>query len=102
MDEHTIDVGGTPVFYRRATGGALLYLHSVPTSSDDWRDMLARTGGVAPDLPGFGRSGKAAHYDYSLAGYARSQEFTWAASAEAHLACYRRAVEASADQQSAV
>jgi glycosyltransferase involved in cell wall biosynthesis len=27
------------------------------------------------------------------AGYARSQEFTWAASAEAHLACYRRAVE---------
>ena len=71
MDEHTIDVGGTPVFYRRAAGGALLYLHSVPTSSDDWRDVLARTGGVAPDLPGFGRSGKAAHYDYSLAGYAR-------------------------------
>jgi hypothetical protein len=27
------------------------------------------------------------------AGYNRSQEFTWAASAEAHLACYRRAVE---------
>jgi glycosyltransferase involved in cell wall biosynthesis len=32
------------------------------------------------------------------AGYARSQEFTWAASAEAHLASYRRAAEqASAD-----
>jgi glycosyltransferase involved in cell wall biosynthesis len=29
------------------------------------------------------------------AGYARSQEFTWAASAEAHLACYRRAAEQS-------
>jgi len=27
------------------------------------------------------------------AGYARSQEFSWAASAEAHLACYRRATE---------
>jgi len=27
------------------------------------------------------------------AGFARSQEFTWAASAEAHLACYRRAAE---------
>jgi glycosyltransferase involved in cell wall biosynthesis len=27
------------------------------------------------------------------AGYARSQEFSWAASAEAHLASYRRAVE---------
>ena len=29
----------------------------------------------------------------SNAGYARAQEFTWAASAEAHLACYRRAAE---------
>jgi hypothetical protein len=38
----------------------------------------------------------------ALAGYARAQEFTWAASAEAHLACYRRAAEASANQQSAV
>ena len=27
------------------------------------------------------------------AGYNRSQEFSWAVSAEAHLACYRRAVE---------
>ena len=38
----------------------------------------------------------------ALAGYARSQEFTWAASAEAHLACYRRAAENGAEQQSAV
>ncbi len=32
-----------PVFYRRApaTGATALYLHSVPTSSDDWRDFLA-------------------------------------------------------------
>jgi len=36
------------------------------------------------------------------AGYARSQEFTWAASAEAHMACYRRAVEAPAADASAV
>ena len=73
MDEHTIDVGGTPVFYRRrgAAGGEVLYLHSVPTSSDDWRDLLAITGGIAPDLPGFGRSGKAGNYDYSLPGYGR-------------------------------
>ncbi len=71
MDEHTIDVGGTPVFYRRRAGADVLYLHSVPTSSDDWRDLLAATGGIAPDLPGFGRSGKAGHYDYSLPGYAR-------------------------------
>ena len=48
-----------PVFYRRGTGADVLYLHSVPTSSDDWRELLAVTGGIAPDLPGFGRSGKA-------------------------------------------
>jgi pimeloyl-ACP methyl ester carboxylesterase len=73
VDQHTADVGGTPVFYRRAApgaGGEVLYLHSAPTSSDDWQDLLAVTGGIAPDLPGFGRSGKAANYDYSLMGYA--------------------------------
>jgi pimeloyl-ACP methyl ester carboxylesterase len=77
VDEHTIDVGGAPVFYRRAApgaGGEVLYLHSVPTSSDDWRDLLALAGGIAPDLPGFGRSGKAAHHDYSLTGYGRFVE----------------------------
>ncbi len=35
-------------------------------------------------------------------GYARSQEFTWAASAEAHLASYRRAAEQTAADVSAV
>jgi pimeloyl-ACP methyl ester carboxylesterase len=72
VDEHTIDLGGTPVFYRRHTGASanVLYLHSIPTSSDDWTELLALTGGIAPDLPGFGRSGKAAHYDYTLTGYA--------------------------------
>jgi pimeloyl-ACP methyl ester carboxylesterase len=72
VDDHTIDVGGTPVFYRRhaGAGGDVLYLHSVPTSSDDWTGLLSLTGGVAPDLPGFGRSGKSAGYDYSLVGYA--------------------------------
>ena len=36
------------------------------------------------------------------AGYDRSQEFTWAASAEAHLASYRRAAEQTAADVSAV
>jgi glycosyltransferase involved in cell wall biosynthesis len=36
------------------------------------------------------------------AGYNRSQEFTWAASAEAHLASYRRAAEQPATDASAV
>lgn len=71
VDEHTIEVAGGPLFYRRspATGATALYLHSVPTSSDDWRDFLPLTGGVAPDLIGFGRSAKGGHLDYSLNGY---------------------------------
>jgi hypothetical protein len=38
----------------------------------------------------------------SSAGYARAQEFTWAASAEAHMACYRRAAEQTAADVNAV
>jgi pimeloyl-ACP methyl ester carboxylesterase len=71
VDEHTIEVAGAPVFYRHApaTGATALYLHSVPTSSDDWLEFLPKTGGVAPDLIGFGRSAKGGHLDYSLNGY---------------------------------
>jgi len=73
IDEHTIEVAGAPVFYRRApspAGTPPLYIHGVPTSSDDWLVLLERTGGVAPDLIGFGRSGKAGNLDYTLAGLA--------------------------------
>ncbi len=71
VDEHTIAVAGAPVFYRRALGGyaEALYLHSVPTSSDDWGELLELAGGIAPDLPGFGRSSKAGNLDYSLAAF---------------------------------
>ncbi|HSD80706.1 MAG TPA: alpha/beta hydrolase [Solirubrobacteraceae bacterium] len=47
----------------------VLYLHGVPTSSADWEPFLALTGGLAPDLPGFGRSGKRGDGDYTLEGY---------------------------------
>jgi pimeloyl-ACP methyl ester carboxylesterase len=47
-----------------------LYLHGAPTSSDDWIALLERTGGVAPDLIGFGRSGKGGHLEYTLDGLA--------------------------------
>ena len=33
-----------------------------------WRPFLERTGGLAPDLPGFGESAKPAAFDYSIAG----------------------------------
>jgi pimeloyl-ACP methyl ester carboxylesterase len=71
VDEHTIEVAGASVFYRRSPGGdpEVLYLHSIPTSSDDWTELLGLTGGVAPDLPGFGRSSKAGNLDYALSAY---------------------------------
>jgi pimeloyl-ACP methyl ester carboxylesterase len=69
VDEHTIEVAGSPVFYRSSPGSDVLYLHSVPTSSDDWLGLLDQTGGVAVDLPGFGRSGKGGQLDYSVNGY---------------------------------
>jgi pimeloyl-ACP methyl ester carboxylesterase len=72
VDEHTIEVAGASVFYRRAPAlqSEVLYLHSVPTSSDDWTALLEISGGVAPDLPGFGRTSKAGNLDYALPAYA--------------------------------
>lgn len=78
VDEHTIELAGAPVFYRSApaTSDAAtpIYLHGIPTSSDDWFSLLERAGGVAPDLLGFGRTTKAGHLDYTLAGLARFLE----------------------------
>ncbi len=70
VDEHTITLDQSPVFYRSApvADPPPLYLHGIPTSSDDWSELLERTGGLAPDLIGFGRSGKGGHLDYSLSG----------------------------------
>jgi pimeloyl-ACP methyl ester carboxylesterase len=75
-DRHA-EVAGLPVFWRQApapvggSGVRPLYLHGSPTNSDDFVPFLERTGGIAPDLPGFGRSGKPAAFDYSIRGYGR-------------------------------
>jgi pimeloyl-ACP methyl ester carboxylesterase len=76
VDEHTIELAGSPAFYRTASGqGApTLYVHGVPTSSDDWIPFLERSGGIAPDLIGFGRSGKGGNLDYSIDGLANFVE----------------------------
>lgn len=72
--EHTTTIDSIPVFYRNAEDpGSLgtspvLYLHGALTSSDDLVPFLERTGGWAPDLIGFGRSGKGGHLDYSPQG----------------------------------
>ena len=76
VDEHTFHLDESPVYYRSADASGMpkLYLHGIPTSSDDWVEFLARTGGVAPDLIGFGRSGKGGQLDYSLRGLANFVE----------------------------
>jgi pimeloyl-ACP methyl ester carboxylesterase len=75
ISEHTAQLGELPIYWRSAPSpdGATptLYLHGVPTNSDDWLEFLRIGGGLAPDLPGFGRSGKPGHFDYTIGGYAR-------------------------------
>lgn len=66
---------GLPVFWRSAAPAneqvaPALYLHGVPTSSDDWLAFLGKSGGIAPDLPGFGRSGKPGYLRYTIEEYA--------------------------------
>jgi pimeloyl-ACP methyl ester carboxylesterase len=74
--EQTIELAGAPVFYLHAppVGSTVLYLHSAPTSADDWLPFLERSGGLAPDLLGFGRSSKAGNLEFSLAAYVRFLE----------------------------
>src|SRR3954466_2085852 len=45
---------------------SIVYLHGVPESGEMWKPFVERTGGDAPDLPGFGRSAKPANGDYSF------------------------------------
>lgn len=73
LTEHHDALDGQPVFWRSAPGEGTptLYVHGVPTSADDWTPFLELGGGLAPDLPGFGRSGKRADGDYTMEGYDR-------------------------------
>ncbi|MEX2195285.1 MAG: alpha/beta hydrolase [Thermoleophilaceae bacterium] len=66
------EIDGTETFWHEArarTPAPVLYVHGVPTSGDEWLPFLERTGGVAPDLPGFGRSAKPHAFRYSIDGY---------------------------------
>jgi pimeloyl-ACP methyl ester carboxylesterase len=73
VEERKEEIGGVEVAWREAPGrgvsAPVVYLHGVPSSSSDWLPFLPLTGGYAPDLPGFGSSGKPAHFDYSIEGY---------------------------------
>jgi pimeloyl-ACP methyl ester carboxylesterase len=67
--EHRGEVAGIETFWRQAGHTPILYVHGNPNNSDLWVPFLERTGGVAMDLPGFGRSAKPAHFNYSIDGY---------------------------------
>ena len=74
VTEHRSELGGQPMFWRSApsvSASPVLYLHGVPTSADDWTPFLELGGGIAPDLPGFGRAGKRADGAYTMEGYDR-------------------------------
>jgi pimeloyl-ACP methyl ester carboxylesterase len=70
---HTAELRELPVFWRSAPAperaAPPLYLHGVPTSSDDWLPFLARSGGLAVDLLGFGRSGKPGYLTFTIPEY---------------------------------
>ena len=72
------EIAGVPVFWWAADppyGDVTpLYVHGNPTDADDFLPFLARTGGIALDLPGFGRSGKSSGFDYSIPGYGQFLE----------------------------
>jgi pimeloyl-ACP methyl ester carboxylesterase len=87
VSDHTGEIDGLPVFWRSApapagapvpAGAAAspvpVYLHGVPSNSDEWLAFLERTGGLAPDLPGFGRSGKPGSLRYTIREYDRFLE----------------------------
>ena len=72
IELHEAELDGLPVVWRSAPGDGVptLWLHGVPDSGELWTPFLERAGGVAPDLPGFGRSAKRGDLDYSIGGYA--------------------------------
>ncbi|HEY3970658.1 MAG TPA: alpha/beta hydrolase [Solirubrobacteraceae bacterium] len=75
VEERSGEIGELPVFWRSAPSAnpavaPALYLHGVPSSSTDWVAFLRRGGGLAPDLPGFGRSGKPGYLRYTIDEYA--------------------------------
>lgn len=72
VEEQTITLAQAPICYRSAPTGEIpvVYLHGAPTDSADWLPFLERTGGIAPDLIGFGRSAKGGNLDYSITGQA--------------------------------
>jgi len=60
IEESTVDVDGVRVFTRSTPGDGIptVFVHGNPTHSEEWVPFMERLGsaGLAPDLPGWGRS----------------------------------------------
>jgi len=71
MEERRASIAGLDTRWFEAPGDGvpILYVHGVPNTGRLWHAFLERTGGLAPDLPGFGQSGKPNDFDYSIEGY---------------------------------
>ena len=75
--EVRVDGVGSPVIETGPEDGseAAVFVHGNPGSSEDWRDLVVRTGefsrAIAFDMPGFGRADKPPGFDYTVTGFAR-------------------------------
>ena len=74
VTDHAGEVAGEPAFWRTAPASnpeapPILWVHGVPTSSDDFIPFLEVAGGIAPDLPGFGRTTKRGDHPYDMGFY---------------------------------
>src|SRR3954467_2078351 len=67
--EHRVEIDGEPIVWHAGPGERVLYVRGVPTSSAIWVPFLERTGGIALDLPGFGRSTKRGDFPFGIEGY---------------------------------
>jgi pimeloyl-ACP methyl ester carboxylesterase len=74
----TVEVAGikSPIIEAGPAGAteAVVFVHGNPGSSEDYAALVAQAGkltrAVAIDMPGFGRAGKPAGFDYTVEGYA--------------------------------
>lgn len=67
----TARLGDQLVHYDSGGDAPVLYVHGVPNAGRMWRAFLERSGGIAVDLPGFGRSGKRGDLDTGFAALGR-------------------------------
>jgi len=71
IEQRTETIAGLRIHWHEAPAATpVLYVHGVPTGGWDWLPFLERSGGIAPDLPGFAESEKPARFDYTIDGYA--------------------------------